>query len=126
MSDKKPLNDLPDSSKTFDIEVTGKVTGKRYVGSFTTKLPSVKTQCLIAKHETFLNGDLAEYLPTGIRQVHERISYLRFCLSESPKWWTQSDLGYELLDVNVIEAVYEKAMEFERDWMKQVWGTEEK
>lgn len=54
------------------------------------------------------------------------ISYLRYTLNvkECPRWWKESDLGYEMYDENVVEAIYDKVLEHEVQWMRAVWGDE--
>lgn len=116
--------DIPDTSHEFTIEVEGSVTKRRFIGEFTCKIPRKKEQCLIDKHRAFLNGDLVDALsPTTIR-FHHMIAYLRYTITESPKWWKESDLGYELYDDNVVSEIYDKVLEFEVEWLKAVWGEE--
>jgi hypothetical protein len=52
------------------------------------------------------------------------VSYLRYTITESPKWWKGADLGYELYDENVVKAIYEAVLDFETTWLKAVWGEE--
>lgn len=108
------------------IDVTGEVTKKRYVGEFTCRIPRKKEQCLIDKHRAFLNGGMADQLEPGTLKFHHMVAYLRYTIDDKvcPKWWKDSDLGYEMFDVAVIEEVYNKVLEFEVEWLKQVWGEE--
>lgn len=116
--------DTPATENTFQIDVEGEVTKKRFLGEFTCRIPRRKEQCLIDKHRAYLNGDLAAMLDPATLQFHHMISYLRYTLmTESvPKFWKESDLGYELYDANVVQAVYDKVLEFEVDWLTQIWG----
>ena len=50
------------------------------------------------------------------------IAYLKFVLIEHPSWWKEADFGYELFDMNIIESIYEKAVELEDAWVKAAWG----
>ena len=115
-------HELPPMEKSFQIEVSGGFTKKRFVGDFTCRIPNIKDQCLIEKHRAFLNGDMVNQLPPGVLKTHQMIAYLRYTLTEYPKFWKDSDLGYELRDLNVIEDIYNKVLEFEESWMAQVWG----
>jgi hypothetical protein len=54
------------------------------------------------------------------------IAYLRFTLIDTPLFWRNADLGYDLRDDNVIEAVYDEVMAFENEWLKKVWGEGDK
>lgn len=115
---------LPDSRNDFDIDVVGEMTGQSFKGEFTCKIPTLRDNALIAKHRAALNGDFAQFLDLSTLKLHQMISYLRYTLEKAPKFWRESDNGYELLDMNVVEAVYDKALEFEESWMKQIWGEE--
>lgn len=116
--------DLPPRELEFQIEVIGAISKKRYIGDFTTKIPNVKDQCFIAKHQAFLNGKFADFLDPQVLELHKMIAYLRYALVEYPKFWKETDLGYHLMDTNVIRAVYDQVLEKEREWLKDVWGDE--
>lgn len=120
----KPLpTDVPDLESQFQIDIVGKLTKKRFVGDFTCRIPRIKEQCLIDKHEAFLNGSMTNFLSAGTKKMHHMIAYLRFALvSDYPRWWRDTDLGYELQDVNVINEIYDKVLEFENKWVKELWG----
>lgn len=113
---------LPDTDCSFSIDVEGLLTKEKYQGNFACKIPNVKTQAAIAKHKAMLNGGFDDGLDIGTRNLHHMISYLRYTLTETPKWWQAADMGYELYDVNVIEEVYQKVLDFEKSWYEQIWG----
>ena len=117
---------IPPSESQFEIEVVGEVTKKRFVGEFSCKIPRKKEQCMIDKHRAFLNGELAHMLDATTLRFHQMIAYLRYTLvvEDCPKWWKESDLGYDLYDSNVVEAIYNKVLEFEVEWLKEIWGEE--
>ena len=72
-----------------------------------------------------LNGEFPVYLDGGVRKIHKMISYLRFTLVDAPKFWRDADLGYDLRDDNVIDAIYAEVMSFEEEWLKKIWGSGE-
>lgn len=113
---------LPDNEHDFQIDVIGQGSKKRHLGEFRCKIPTIKDQCQAARHEAFLNGEYGAFLPPGIQKVNKMIAHLRFTLIDVPKFWRESDLGYELTDANVVEAVYEAVLKFENDWVDQTWG----
>lgn len=121
MSKTKLITDLPPSIKSFQLDVIGKFTKRRFLGEFTCDIPRIKEQCLIEKHEAYLNGELAHMLPPGVRKMHKMIAYLRFTLTDYPKFWREADLGYELRDLNVVEAVYDEVLNNEEAWIKKLW-----
>ena len=120
----KPLpKDIPSLEHSFQFESIGKLTKTRFIGDFTCRIPRIKEQCLIDKHEAYLNGPNVYTLKPGTLKMHKMIAYLRFALiGDMPKWWKSSDLGYELQDLNVIEEVYNKVLEYENEWIKEIWG----
>lgn len=124
MNDIKDLpKDLPPTTNEFQIDVVGTTTNKRFLGEFVCKIPTIKDQVLISRHQAILNGEMAAFLEPGIIKVNKMISWLRFTLIDPyPKFWKDADLGYELRDTNVIEAVYDKVIEFEGKWLEQIWG----
>ena len=124
MSDPAKSVDVPETTHTFQLESSGKVTKRRYVGDFSCKIPTTKDQCQIAKHQAFLNGPMAEFLDPGTLSLHRKIAYLRFTLEKYPDWWRDNDLGYNLIDHNVVGDVYDKVSEFEEGWLKEIWGEE--
>jgi hypothetical protein len=118
--------EIPSSECTFQIDVVGDVTKKKYVAEFTCRIPRRKEQCLIDKHRAFLNGSMAEMLDPATLRFHHMISYLRYTIDteSAPKFWKESDLGYELYDENVVATLYERVLAFEVEWLKAIWGEE--
>lgn len=116
------LNEIPETTHEFIIDLTGQVTNKRFLGEFKCKIPTFKDQAMIARHMNTLNGDNPMFLDPGIKKLNQMIAYLRFTLVESPSFWTKSDLGYDLRDFNVIEGVYDNVIAFENKWLESIWG----
>lgn len=114
--------DLPETSHTFQIDIVGAVTKRKFVGEFVCKIPTIKEQAQIAKYEVFLNGDNPVFLNAGVLKVHKQIAYLKYTLTDIPKFWRDSEGGYDLRDPNVIAAVYDEVLAFEEKWYKQIWG----
>lgn len=115
---------LPEMDGDFQVEVIGNITKKRVIGEFSCKIMNRKERALVAKHRAFLNGEMASQLDIATLRFHMMISYLRYALTDYPKWWKEADLGYELYDENIVKEVYDKVLEFEEEWIKEVWGEE--
>lgn len=113
---------IPPTETSFTIQTEGNLTKTQFEGNFACKIPNVKTQAAIAKHRAMLNGGFDDGLDIGTRNLHHMISYLRYTLTETPKWWQEADMGYELFDINVIEEVYQRVLDFEKAWFEQIWG----
>jgi len=118
-------NQIPSTTKVFQIDIVGSVTKKRFLGDFECKIPTMKDQALIAKHEAMLNGEFPVYLNQGVLKLHKWIAYLRFTLINTPRFWQESELGYDLRDPNVVEEVYDQVLKFEQEWYNEIWGVEE-
>lgn len=126
MSDINALNKaLPLMENSFTIDEEGILKKIRYTGDFTCRIPNIKIQALISKHKAMLNGGFELGLDVGTKNLHHMISYLRYTLTEFPKWWKDADLGYDLYDINIVESVYAKVLEFEKSWYESVWGKDE-
>lgn len=117
---------MPATTSTFQIDIVGETTGQRFLGEFSCKIPTLKDQSLISIYESRLNGDFADNLNSGVRKLHKYIAYLRYTITEiPPKFWRDSELGYNLRDFNVIDAVYTEVMAFEEKWLKAIWDVED-
>jgi hypothetical protein len=115
---------LPETSKTFQIDIRGSATNQRFLGEFVCKIPTLKDQSNIAREQARLNGEYPDFLNSGVKQLHQELAYLKYTLIDVPKFWRDSDLGFELRDQNVVNAVYEEVLKFEDEWLKAIWGDE--
>lgn len=118
------LNKEPSMEGIFEVKVKGELTNKEYSGTFKCRILNAKLRAAAAKHKAFLNGENASNLDILTLSLHEQISYLRYALIEYPDFWKTSDLGYDLYDENVIQTVYESALAFEENYLRQAWGDE--
>lgn len=123
MNDNNSLPDkLPETTHSFQFDLVGNVSKKRYMGEFSCKIPTIKDQAMIAKFEAMLNGEFPVYLNQGVLNIHKKVAYLKYTLTESPKFWRESEGGYNLMDPNIIDGVYDEVMAFEEKWYKTIWG----
>lgn len=116
---------LPEKTQTFEIDVVAETTKIRYYGEFEFTIPNLRTAASISKNEAALNGGLDAILDYGTKNLHHMISYLKFTITKAPKFWEESNSGYDLMDGDVIEAVYMKTLEIENAWIKACWGEKE-
>jgi len=117
---------LPDMDFTFIITVDGNITKKKYEGEFSFKIPNLSTRARIDKERARLNEGLDLRLDPTVLDVHAMYAYLKFTLTRVPKWFEDSNYGYDLHDANVITVLYRKVEAFEIEWMEKVWGPIEK
>lgn len=123
MSDLSTLKKaLPEMEHSFSlIEEVGSLTKMPFSGNFSCRITNLKTQAQIDKLRASLNEGLSD-LSAGTKQLHAMIAHLRYALTDSPKWWKEADHGYDLLDYNLVQKVYDKVIEFENKWYDEVWG----
>jgi hypothetical protein len=113
---------LPEMETTFEIDVEGNLTKQRFQGNFTYRIPNMRARALADKERARMNEGLERGMDETVAEMHSMISYLRHTLTAVPPWWKESSQGYDLFDANVVTAIYIKAMQFEKEWMEQVWG----
>ena len=117
---------IPEKTHFFSIDETGNITNTRFTGDFQCQILNVKNRSLVDKHRAFLNGEYADQIDGSTLWLHQMISHLRFVLiGDLPRFWRESDLGYELFDTNVIKAVYDATIDFENEWFKEIHGADE-
>lgn len=113
------MNKLPEFEFSFTLDVIGSQTGKRFVGDFVYHRPNIRDNSNIAKYRARLDGDLAN-IDSSISTLHFALAHLRFTLSESPKWWSESDYGMDLYDVNVVLELFKTVDKFEETFNKKI------
>jgi hypothetical protein len=117
---------LPAMELDINFNIEGNVTRKTYSGDFKFRIPNLKARAQADRKRAELNGPIEErFLDPTVANFHTMISYLRFTLVESPKWWRDSDHGYDLYDSNVVSELYSQCTNYENSWMEQVWGKKE-
>lgn len=112
---------LPLMQHTFNISVKGSETSKIFEGSFTYVRPNLHKRAEISKMRTRLSGDLKN-LPYDVQLFNEMCATLFYCLQEKPQWWSDSNEGRDLYDINVVEEIYKECQDFEQEWLSKVLG----
>jgi len=111
---------MPEMTTTFEIEVRGNETKSLFVGKFKYVRPTLGARTRIASTIARLNGDVENLNNFEIDQLNRSLAYLRHTIVESPEWWQNSLYGMELYDSNVVDAVYNKCIDFEEEWKLKV------
>ena len=108
--------DLPSKERTFDVDCTGEITGKRYEGTFTVLCSlNIGQKHALALEKTRLLGNYSS--PTeDLISLSVILANLRVKIVDGPEWWKQSRGGSSLEDEEVIVTLYEKISEAERTW----------
>lgn len=117
---------LPEHNPYFDLDSEGEITKHKYSGHFETQIPNLRIQSKIKKYVAFLNGGFDSTLDSQIINLHTMTAYCRLCLTECPDWFKDCDYGLDLYDYNVLEEIYGKILEKEKEWLDSVHGKDEK
>lgn len=113
---------VPEAVYEFEVDVEGSQSRAQFQGKFKYRIPNLKARAQAAVMEAKLNSGVAEQLDASVKMLHNMISYLKYTLEAAPKWWVDSDSGYELHDFNVILTIYQDAQKFEEEWLKSLYG----
>lgn len=99
-------------SITFDIKVTGELSGQELEGVFDlkTKLSAKERFKEDELRRAFLGINAAEASNEAF-QLASVLAFLRVRTLKAPKWWTEASYGGDIEDMNVIEEVNKLACE---------------
>ena len=112
--------DLPKNETVFDFDYTGGTTGKKYDGQFTVVcILNMAKKHALEIEKTRLMADFSNPTETlfGLAVI---LGNLRVRIVQSPEWWKQSQGGFNLMDEDVLVALYDKVMEAETKWREQL------
>lgn len=107
--------DLPNTQSVFDFDFTSEL-GKKYDGQFTVHcLLSMRQKHVLELEKTRLLGNYVN--PTDeLAGIAVILANLRGRIVNGPTWWEQSDGGYNLTDIDVLTALYNKVLSAETEW----------
>ena len=113
-------NELPKIERSFPFEAVGDLTGKKYDGNFQVKaILNFGDKHQLELQKTLLQADTRSPTP-GLRGVAQILAELSIRIIEAPTWWQQSNGGRTILDENVVLALYDKVVEQEDEWKKDL------
>jgi len=113
---------MPVMNFRFDINMNGAETKVAFIGSFTYKRPTIQIKAHIGAMHTRLNGDLMN-IPDDVSYTNLKLATLKFTLTEFPEWWEDAGYGADLYDQDVLDAVYQKCMDWELAFQKKVYSS---
>lgn len=107
---------LPKKEATFQLDVVGTDTGLQYKGEFTVKtILTIGERHSEELEKTRLLSDYAN--PSdGLYGIATYLSKVRASVTDSPKWWKDTLDGAEILDENVIIALYDECVKVQTEW----------
>lgn len=117
------MKQLPSDEFSFNFKTTGNKTQRTYDGTFTFKLPNLRTESEIDKTIARLNEGLS--LSEDILLLHDIVGYLAHTITEAPEWWKKEALELKIRDFNVYTELRKHCLEFEKKWNDEVWGDDD-
>lgn len=114
------MSQLPKRERTFVFEGVGADTGIKYDGKFTVKtILKIREKHQLELEKTILQADTKS--PTaGLRGISNILANLRVRIVDGPEWWRQSEGGSDLDDENILLDLYDKVIEQEMEWRKDL------
>jgi hypothetical protein len=112
--------DLPKNQKSFQLDYTGELTGKRYEGTFTVKcVLNMAEKRKLEIERSGLSADLTN--PTGnLNAIALVVSNLRVRVTDAPDWFKQAILTLDILDEDVLFELYSKSLDKSEEWISEV------
>jgi hypothetical protein len=112
--------DLPKNQKSFQLDHTGELTGKRYEGTFTVKcVLNMAEKRKLEIERSGLSADLTN--PTGnLNAIALVVSNLRVRVTDAPDWFKQAILSLDIIDEDVLFEIYSKALDKSEEWISEV------
>jgi len=107
---------LPKNERTFSIDVVGETTGIQYKGEFVAKcVLNMAGKHAMELEKTRLMADYANPSP-GLMGIAISLATVRAKVLKGPEWWTSSNNGADIIDENVIFAIFDECIKIETDW----------
>lgn len=111
---------LPKNERTFEFEEVGELYGKPYQGSFTVKCVLTMLEKRVLEIEkSRMRSDITNPTPDLIA-LTTILANLKARIISAPEWWKQSNDGNDIQDENIIVALFDKVMDQEEEWRKEV------
>ena len=117
--------DLPKNERTFDFNAVGDNFGKAYNGTFTVRcVLNIFERRLLELEKSKLRSDIVNPTPDLIA-LTTILANLRLRVKEAPEWWKQSNGGDNMEEENVLVELFDKVMEQETLWRKNLKSEKE-
>lgn len=114
------FTDLPKKIRSFKIKEIGDTTQMEYEGEFKVHaVLNMGQKHALEIEKTILQADTKS--PTlGLRGIANTLAELRVRIIDAPDWWKDSRGGTEILDENVIVAIYDQIIDQELKWREEL------
>lgn len=106
---------LPKTESVFDFDFISDM-GQRYEGRFTVlAVLDLGQKHRLELEKTRLLGNY-QNPSDGLVAISTVLASLRTKIVDAPEWWKQSNGGFNLLEEDLIMALYKKVLESEEEW----------
>lgn len=114
------FTDLPKKIRSFKIKETGDTTLAEYEGEFRVHaVLNMGQKHALEIEKTILQADTKS--PTlGLRGIANTLAELRVRIIDAPDWWKESRGGTDILDENIIVAIYDAIIDQELKWRDEL------
>jgi len=122
-------NKTSSMTKTFVIDIDSEVDGKNYRGQFTTQKLNIGKTITLGVRKTQLaaglsyNPESGRGLPSIQDLLCEMVAHCEVALMAKPSWF---DDPLELVDMEILQAVYEEVISFENQFRNGTTGDSER
>lgn len=101
------------SEPSFQVKVKGDYSGEEWFGTFRmkTRLSYRETLKQDQIRRELLGPDPANNATEDAKSIAQVFSFLWVYLTETPRWWKETNNGIDMADNNVATEVYAKAIE---------------
>lgn len=112
--------ELPKNEKSFEINLVGEATGKKYEGTFTVKcILNLSDKRRLEIERSKLSADVAN--PSdNLSAISGVVANLRVRVVDAPEWFKQSINTLDFLDEEVLFDIFTKCMEKSEEWSSEV------
>jgi hypothetical protein len=102
--------------QAFTVSVVGETSGETFRGEFrAVKFLTHRQQLILDQRRRELLGANPDSATVRAKNQAEVFAQLFVRLTETPKWWLESGNGMDLVDDNVMVAVFENCMSVEKN-----------
>ncbi len=111
---------LPNNEFSFHYTGKGETTGEQYFGDFTVKsvLSNAEQMEVAIRVDRYSGG--SRTLAEQFKLFNRIFAELELRVIKSPKFWSESNNGWDLHDANIVHEVFTEAMKAPKIWADRI------
>lgn len=108
------------NNRDFFVDITGDKTHTRYEGVFVVKMVLTRKEKFQSdeKRRIYLGISGNQALPDVIKEAYI-LAELQVRVVSAPQWWKITNNGEDIVDDNVLESIYNKFNEAEKEYLEE-------